>query len=242
MHYHSVYFVLLVDFFWSFMLATAFTRCNHLVQRHVNTGLVTFHMNDDNNNNNGDENSRNGFIPTQTSGTSSTLSEAQSLQEQLRTLRNEIQQDIETLEQNKQVQEQRKRDKVDQWIEQLFVAVRIRSHNSKSTAAANDDDDDTQILLNSVETVAQKLIKERYSSDQVYDIFQRLTQEDPFSRVHSPLVELLVDACNRVDCLEEQDNPNKRWKGRVEMKLRRRMFAMERGIELEEDKETNLYD
>lgn len=168
-------------------------------------------------------------IPSSSASASSAsaLSQAQLLQAQLEALRQEIQQDVQNLQQHKESLVQKKLDKVDQWIDSLLVAVRV--------------DDDTQ-MLHSVERVAQALVDGRFSPEQVNAIFERITQEDPLTRVESPLVELLVDACNLVDCREEEENPNKRWRGRVEMKLRRRMFAMKWGIELEEDKEPNRYD
>ncbi|GAX12899.1 hypothetical protein FisN_32Lh078 [Fistulifera solaris] len=157
---------------------------------------------------------------------SSALSQALLLQAQLQALRQEIQQDVQKLQQHKEALLQKKCDKVDQWIDTLLVATHVN--------------EDTQ-MLHSVETVAQTLMDERFSPEQVNAIFERMTQDDPLQRVESPLVELLVDACNLVDCLEEK-NPNKRWNGRVEMKLRRKMFAMKWGIELEEEKERSLYD
>lgn len=182
---------------------------------------------DADNENTGNDNDKEAILSV-SSSSSSAISQAQVLQAQLQSLRQEIQQDVQNLQQYKQSKIQKKQDKVDQWIDALLVAVSL--------------DDRTQ-MLHSVETVAQRLMDERFSPEQVNAIFERITQEDPTSRVESPLVELLVDACNLVDCREEQDNPNKRWKGRVEMKLRRKMFAMKWGIELEEEgKETNLYD
>jgi hypothetical protein len=157
---------------------------------------------------------------------SSALSQAQLLQAQLQTLRQEIQQDVQKLQQHKEAIVQKKRDKADQWIDTLLVASHVN--------------EDTQ-MLHSVETVAQMLMDERFSPEQVNAIFERMTQDNPLQRVESPLVKLLVDACNVADCLEEK-NPNKRWNGRVEMKLRRKMFAMKWGIELEEEKERSLYD
>ncbi len=163
---------------------------------------------------------------TSQSSSADALSQAQLLQAQLQALRDEIQQDVQTLQQHKVSIVQKKNDKVDQWIDTLLVASQVN--------------EDTQ-MLHSVETVAQTLMDKRFSPEQVNAIFERMTQEDPMQRVESPLVELLVDACNLVDCREE-NNPNKRWKGRVEMKLRRKMFAMKWGIELEEEKERSLYD
>ncbi|GAX20689.1 hypothetical protein FisN_32Hh078 [Fistulifera solaris] len=171
------------------------------------------------NNNNDSEES------TMQSSSSSALSQAQLLQAQLQALRQEIQQDVQNLQQHKEALLQKKRDKVDQWIDTLLVATHVNG--------------DTQ-MLHSVETVAQTLMDERFSPEQVNAIFERMTQDDPLQRVESPLVELLVDACNLVDCRDE--NPNKRWNERVEMKLRRKMFAMQWGIELEEEKERRLYD
>ena len=48
---------------------------------------------------------------------------------------------------------------------------------------------------------------------------------------------LLVDASGKLDCVEREDNPNKRWNGKVERELRKRLFAADWGIELEPEDE-----
>ena len=39
----------------------------------------------------------------------------------------------------------------------------------------------------------------------------------------SPLLSLLLDAACQVDCIERKENPNKRWNGRVERDLRKKV-------------------
>lgn len=50
----------------------------------------------------------------------------------------------------------------------------------------------------------------------------------------SPLIELLLDAACKVDCMERSDNPNKRWNHRVERDLRKKLFALGWGINIDE--------
>mmetsp|Transcript_15628 Transcript_15628/g.32983 ORF Transcript_15628/g.32983 Transcript_15628/m.32983 type:complete len:94 (+) Transcript_15628:3-284(+) len=55
----------------------------------------------------------------------------------------------------------------------------------------------------------------------------------------SPLLSLLLDAACKVDCLERENNPNKRWNHRVERDLRRKLFALGYGIRIEDVDEKN---
>jgi len=48
-----------------------------------------------------------------------------------------------------------------------------------------------------------------------------------------PLVSLLVDASGKLACGKQEDNPNKRWNDKVKRELRKKLFAMDWGIELE---------
>jgi hypothetical protein len=50
---------------------------------------------------------------------------------------------------------------------------------------------------------------------------------------------LLLDAACKVDCLEREDNPNKRWNHRVERDLRRKLFALGYGIRIEDIEKKN---
>jgi len=92
-------------------------------------------------------------------------------------------------------------------------------------------------LLQTEEQVAELLISKRLDYDMVNQIFDRLVNlsNRPQSIDScSPLLSLLLDAACKVDCLEREDNPNKRWNGRVERDLRRKLFALGYGIRIED--------
>jgi hypothetical protein len=110
---------------------------------------------------------------------------------------------------------------MDAWIDDLLVAQRLP--------------DDTQVLY-TVTQVTQRLQDKRMAEEHILQIFRRLSDEHgPQSRSRlSPMVELLVDACGLMDAVDREEQPNKRWSGRVERKLRRRLFAADWGIDLEE--------
>ena len=113
--------------------------------------------------------------------------------------------------------------KVDGWIEDLFVQYQI---------------DDTTQMLNDVEQVVQRLQDDRYSQEQVNKIYKRICETSGGVQSRSscsPIMALLVDAAGKLDCVDKKDNPNKRWSGKVERLLRKRLFAKDWGIELEED-------
>ena len=126
-----------------------------------------------------------------------------------------------------EVKAERERDekaKVDGWINDLLVNVTI--------------DDSTQ-MLNTEERVARLLQDRRFSAEHVNKMFNRiceLSQRQQSIDSCSPLISLLLDAACRVDCLEREDNPNKRWNHRVERDLRKKLFAMGCGINLDEVK------
>jgi hypothetical protein len=115
---------------------------------------------------------------------------------------------------------------IDRWLDHLLVNVTL--------------DENTQ-MLNTVDQVARILQEERFSQEQVDKMFQRICDTTALtgrlqSRSNcSPLMSLLVDAAGKLDCVEREDNPNKRWSGRVERRLRIKLFAMDWGIKLEDD-------
>jgi hypothetical protein len=112
---------------------------------------------------------------------------------------------------------------IDRWLNHLLVNMTV--------------DENTQ-MLNTVEQVARILQEERFSQEQVDKIFQRICETGPASVSRSncsPLMSLLVDAAGKLDCVEREDNPNKRWSGRVERKLRKKLFALDWNIILEDD-------
>lgn len=154
--------------------------------------------------------------------TTTSSSNALTLQQQAQALRAEASMLERTLKETKAAKLQKELDAVDRWIDDLLVNITI--------------DEDTQ-MLNTVEHVTLLLQEKRYSQEHVDKMFERICElSGPQSRSKcSPLVSLLVDASGKLDCVEREDNPNKRWNGKVERELRKRLFAMDYGIHLEKD-------
>jgi len=114
--------------------------------------------------------------------------------------------------------------RIDKWIDDLLVADR---HQSGDATAVE--------LLYSVEQVTKMLQDRRMSEEHVMKMYRRLSQLSPSSRSRcSPLVELLVNAAGKMDCIDRELQPNKRWSGKVERKLRRRLFARDWNIDLDD--------
>jgi hypothetical protein len=123
----------------------------------------------------------------------------------------------------KQTKLQRQRDKTDRQMHELLIAVTV--------------DENTE-LLHSVDRIVATLIEHRYSYEQVTRIFDRICELHPDTSRRSRCAEILtnfVDACGQLDCMERSDNPNKRWNGKVERNLRKRLFARDWGMDLEDD-------
>ena len=149
------------------------------------------------------------------------VSQALTVQEQAQKLREEAELLRRQVDESEERRITKEIDNIDRWIDHLLVNVTI--------------DENTQ-MLNSVEHVMALLRDGRYSQEQVNKMFRRLcdTSGRPQSRSNcSPLIALLVDATGKLDEIDRQDNPNKRWSGKVERELRRRLFAMDWGIDLE---------
>ncbi|CAB9530158.1 expressed unknown protein [Seminavis robusta] len=149
---------------------------------------------------------------------------ALALQQQAAKLRAEIAVIQADLQAKQEAKRQKEIADIDRWIQEcLYVPV------------AGGDDGLPVELLNSVDTAAQVLRDHRFSHEQVSKMFDRICDTSPAqSRSNcSPLLALLVDAAGKLDCVERQDNPNKRWDGRVERDLRKRLFAMDWGFDLE---------
>ena len=105
-----------------------------------------------------------------------------------------------------------------------------------------DDEDTSKIqLLKTVEQVLERLQDDRYSQEQINAIFNRICETGPKqSRSNcSPIMELLVDAVGKMDEVERAENPNKRWSGRVERVLRKRLFAMDWNMDIEDSDDDN---
>jgi len=141
-----------------------------------------------------------------------------SLRAQAAKLREEAESLQCALQESKEAKIQRELDKVDGWIDELLIEVTLG--------------DGTE-LLKTVDQVYDVLMNERYSAQHVLKIFDRLCDmREQESRSNcSPLMELLVDATGKLDCTEREENPNKRWNGKVERVLRRKLFARDWNIE-----------
>jgi hypothetical protein len=99
-----------------------------------------------------------------------------------------------------------------------------------------------QQLLHTEEQVANLLISKRMNYDLVNQMFDRiceLSNRPQSVDSCSPLLSLLLDAACKVDCLEKEENPNKRWNHRVERDLRKKLFLLGYGIRIEEVDNTN---
>jgi hypothetical protein len=155
-------------------------------------------------------------------GNLTTVDQAMTLQQQAQALREEALALQKTLEASKMEKIIKENTKIDQWIEELFVQYQI--------------DENTE-MLNDVDQVFERLKDDRYSQEQVNKIFNRICETGPpQSRSNcSPLMSTLVDAVGKLDSVERDDNPNKRWSGRVERVLRKRLFALDWGMDLEDD-------
>jgi len=122
------------------------------------------------------------------------------------------------LQESREAKIQKELNKVDGWIDNLLIEVTLG--------------DGTE-LLKTVDQVYDVLVKERYSARHVLKIFERLCdmREQESRSNSSPLMELLVDATGMIDCLNREDNPNKRWNHKVERVLRKKLFARDWNIE-----------
>lgn len=152
---------------------------------------------------------------------------ANQLRSQAEALRAEVQAMRISIDEKKENKMQKSKSDVDRWIEHLLVNQTI--------------DENTQIL-NTVEHVMSLLRDGRYSQEQVDKMFDRICDTGPpQSRSNcSPILELLVDAAGKLDCMEREENPNKRWSGRVERKLRKRLFAMDFGFDIPNEEDTSI--
>lgn len=182
---------------------------------------------------------------------------ALALQQQAAALRAEVASLEIKLRASKEAKRQKELADIDRWIEEcLYVQVAPMRRNAIAGSSSKDDEDETSTsrssstttvtatrveLLNSVEKAAEVLRDRRYSHEQVSKMFERICDTSPAqSRSNcSPLLALLVDAAGKLDCVERVDNPNKRWDGRVERDLRKRLFAMDWNIQLELPQDNN---
>lgn len=128
------------------------------------------------------------------------------------------------LDESKKEAERLRLARVDNLIEYILVNFTI--------------DDDNQ-LLNTEEQVAKLMQDERLSVENINNMFDRIVEQSQRRQSIdncSPLISLLLDAACQVDCMEREDNPNKRWNHRVERDLRKKLFALGWGISLDQVK------
>lgn len=128
------------------------------------------------------------------------------------------------LDESKKEAERLRLARVDNLIESILVNFTI--------------DDDNQ-LLNTEEQVAKLMQDERLSVENINNMFDRIVEQSQRRQSIdncSPLISLLLDAACQVDCMEREENPNKRWNHRVERDLRKKLFALGWGIDLDQVK------
>jgi hypothetical protein len=150
--------------------------------------------------------------------TSSCTEDALALLSEAKALRQEASVLQEQLNREKEERIRKEREKVDNLIDLLlFHGMNPESNTSEKSK---------QQLLHTEEQVAQLLISKRMSFDMVNQCFDRIVEQAnrPQSIDScSPLLSLLLDAACQVDCIERKENPNKRWNGRVERDLRKKV-------------------
>jgi len=138
--------------------------------------------------------------------------------------------------------------KVDSLIDSLLFHGTTNFGNSEPISSSTsiqltgEEKRSKQQLMNTEEKVAELLIQKRLNYDQVNQMFDRICEvaNRPQSIDScSPMLSLLLDAACKVDCLEREENPNKRWNHRVERDLRRKLFALGYGIRIEDVQKKN---
>mmetsp|Transcript_21272 Transcript_21272/g.27149 ORF Transcript_21272/g.27149 Transcript_21272/m.27149 type:complete len:214 (-) Transcript_21272:97-738(-) len=163
------------------------------------------------------------------SGTATSAEDALALLSEAKALRQEASMLQEQLNREKEERIRKEREKVDNLIDLLL----FHGMNPES----NTSEESKQQLLHTEEQVAQLLISKRMSFDMVNQCFDRIVEQAnrPQSIDScSPLLSLLLDAACQVDCIERKENPNKRWNGRVERDLRKKLFVLGYGIRIED--------
>jgi hypothetical protein len=148
----------------------------------------------------------------------------------LRAQANELQMQLDI---EKEDRMRKQREKVDSLIDALL----FHGMNDNSTRGDDARLRSRQQLLHTEEQVANLLVSKRMNYDMVSQMFDRiceLSNRPQSIDSCSPLLSLLLDAACKVDCLEREDNPNKRWNHRVERDLRKRLFLLGYGIRIEE--------
>lgn len=136
------------------------------------------------------------------------------------------------LDKQKEERLQKQYAKVDALIDSLLF------HGIQSNNRTNDNQELSKVqLMQTEEQVAELLISKRLDYDMVNLMFDRIVQLSNMPQSIdscSPLLSLLLDAVDKVDCLEREENPNKRWNRTVEKDLRRKLFALGFGIHMDD--------
>lgn len=168
--------------------------------------------------------------------------------EQAKALRQEASALQKQLNEEKETRIRIETEKIDSLIDLLLFHGSTNYYNEQQTNMSNSTSMQTAEmrskaqLMNTEEQVAELLIAKRLNYDQVNKIFDRICElaNRPQSIDScSPLLSLLLDAACKVDCLEREDNPNKRWNHRVERNLRQKLFALGYGIRIEDVQKKN---
>lgn len=152
------------------------------------------------------------------------LNEAKALREQAIVMQSRLQEE-------KQMKLAKQQKKVDRLIDTLLFHGLNSDNDSDDVGSARAE------LLQTEEEVAQLFISKRldeYTVNQMFDRIVEVSNRPQSTDNCSPLLSLLMDAANKVDCLEREENPNKRWNGKVGRRLRKKLFAMGYGIRLED--------
>lgn len=168
------------------------------------------------------------------------------LLDQAKALREEASSLQKQLQVEKEERIRKEMAKIDSLIDQLLFHGSTNYHcddqTSTSTVMQSTEERSNTQLMNTEEQVAELLISKRLNYDQVNQMFDRICElaNRPQSVDScSPLLSLLLDAACKVDCLEREENPNKRWNHRVERNLRQKLFALGYGIRIDDVKREN---
>lgn len=158
------------------------------------------------------------------------LNEAKALRAQASVLQQQLNQEKE-----ERIRKQQER------VDSLIDALLFHGVNNDTPRLPSGEDGarqrSKQQLMHTEEQVAELLISKRMNYEMVNQMFDRiceLSNRPQSIDSCSPLLSLLLDAACKVDCLEREDNPNKRWNHRVERDLRRKLFALGYGIRIED--------
>lgn len=141
--------------------------------------------------------------------------------QEARSLRKEIEMLEESLLSSRLRSEEEEMVRIDRLLDELLVLY-------------TSDDKQTQIL-HDVDQVFERLKEGRYSPAEVTKIFRRICDISPQTRSNcSPLMTLLVEGVGKMDSLDIESNPNKRWTQKLENRFRKKLFQLEYGLDVEE--------